>query len=62
MELSMTGQEKDDLLIKVTAWECLTVLFLILRIVMSNAVNDFFCHEAPDRSIIHMSVDDSNLI
>ena len=47
---------------EVTTWECLTVFFLILRIVMSNAVNDFLCHEAPDRNIIHMSVDDSNLI
>ena len=62
MELSMTGQEKDDLLIKVTTWTSLTVFFLILTMVMSNAVNDFFCHEAPDRNIIHMSVDDSNLI
>jgi len=46
----------------VTAWTSLTVFFLILTIVMSNAVNDIFCHEAPDRNIIHMSVDDSNLI
>jgi hypothetical protein len=35
MKLSMTGQEKGDLLIQVTAWAGLTaVIILILEVVM----------------------------
>jgi len=30
MTFSMTGQEKDDLLIQVTTWVGLTVLFMII--------------------------------
>jgi hypothetical protein len=36
MKFSMTGQEKGDLLIQMTAWACLTVFFLYLISVNSQ--------------------------